>query len=103
MFRVAARLRRFDYVSEICIAIAIVCTIVGISHAQSPIGMSQDAFNGFMQATINSYGQRLDHLESALNWSAGALIANLIAHLFQISTQLRKRRETSSRIIGGDS
>lgn len=88
-----SRLRRFDRFSELLLAGAFLCLFVGSGYAQG--FPSQDTFNGSVTATLVSYGQRLDKLETALNWAAGALILQLGAHALQISTQLRKRRGAS--------
>ncbi len=89
--RFTSRVRRFDRFAELLLAAAFVCTLVGSSYAQ--VLPSQENFNGRVQATLDSYAQRLDHLESALNWAAAALILQLGAHVLQISTQLRRRRD----------
>lgn len=86
-----ARARRFDRLATLFLAGALVCVFMGSGYAQG-LPPSQDNFNGVVTATMASYGQRLDHLETAFNWAAGALILQLGAHVLQISTQLRRRR-----------
>jgi hypothetical protein len=83
-------LRIADQVSNLLIVVALVITFAGLGRAQSS---DQSQFNGRIDATVSAMDKRIDRLESALNYAVGALVMNLVAHLFQISTQLRRRRD----------
>lgn len=89
MVRIWRRLRVSDQISTMLIVVALVITVAGLAHAQP----SQDTFNGRIDATVSAQDKRIERLETALNYAMVTLIANLVAHLVQISTQLRKRGE----------
>src|SRR3954469_3611769 len=89
MIRAWRHLRGSDQISTMLIVVALVITVAGLAAAQP----SQESFNGRIDATVSAMDKRIDRLESALNYSVGALVMNLMAHLFQISTQLKRRRE----------
>lgn len=88
--------RSSDHVAILVLTCALCTFLVVLGRAQ----VTQDEFNGRISANVDANRQRLDaqdrridKIESVVNWAAGGLVANLIAHVVQISTATRKRRE----------
>lgn len=85
--RHTVRIRRLaDTLSILLLVAAISLLAVGLVRAQS-----QDATNARVDERIHAVDQRVEKIESTLSYGMAALIANLVAHLFQIRTNLRGR------------
>lgn len=82
------RLRRLaDRVSMAVLVFAIVVLAVGFVRAQS-----QDGINARADERINAVDKRVEKIETTLSYGMAALIANLVAHMFQIRTNMQQRR-----------
>lgn len=81
------RLRRLaDRVSMAVLVFAISMMGVGFVRAQS-----QDGINARADERINAVDKRVEKIETTLSYGMAALIANLVAHIFQIRTNIQRR------------
>lgn len=85
--------RRRLTISQVVLIAAVVVLAMGyaVDGATQVAGVSQDAINATLTEQNHSQDARLDRLERMLEYGMGGLMANLIAHLFQIQALRRGR------------
>lgn len=88
--------RKSDWCSVACLVVALVVCAAGLILTRSAGAQgvpSQDVVNMHLQDQIAFLIQRVDRIENAIGYGLVALVGNLIAHVFQVMTNLRMRKE----------
>lgn len=78
----------------LCVGIGLL-TLGFVAHlfAQAPYPTTQDGLNAMILERMRAISERQDNVEGILKWIAGAIAANLGAHLFTIWST-RKGRDS---------
>lgn len=83
-----------DNISTGILVGVLVAMAIGYLHAQVS-GLAPPVAEAVLEGQITTMGVRVSHLETMQNYALAAMVANLVAHLFQI------QRASGRRSSGG--
>lgn len=88
---VSMQRRYVDHLSYLCLVCAFLLVGCGVASAFGQL--SQETINALTDERLRLLTERIARLETGALWLAGALIANLGAHVFQIRGEVQRRRD----------